>query len=64
MPFYYGKRAAGICVVLGLKKPSTYSIEYASGIFGPAASHLPAAPSPRHEGLLGQTPIAPWEFGL
>jgi hypothetical protein len=56
MPFYYGKRSAGICVVLGPKKSSTYSSEYASGFFEPAASHLPAAPLPRNEGLLRQTP--------
>jgi hypothetical protein len=31
MPFYCGKRSAGICVVLGPKKSSTYSSEYASG---------------------------------
>ena len=37
MPFYCGKRAAGICVVLGPKKPSTYSSEYASGFFEPAS---------------------------
>ena len=56
MPFYCGKRSAGICVVLGPKKSSTYSSEYTSGLFEPAASHLPASPSPRNEGLLGQTP--------
>ena len=56
MPFYYGKRSAGICVVLGPKTSSTYSSEYASGFFDSPASHLPAAPSPRNEGLLGQTP--------
>ena len=56
MPFYCGKRSAGICVVLGQKKSSTYSSEYASGFFEPAASHLPASPSPRNEGLLGLTP--------
>jgi len=33
MPFYRGKRSAGICVVLGPKKSSTYSSEYASGFF-------------------------------
>jgi hypothetical protein len=37
MPFYCGKRSAGICVVLGPKKSSTYSSEYASGFFEPAA---------------------------
>jgi len=58
MPFYCGKRSAGICVVLGPKKSSTYSSEYASGLFEPAASHLPASPFPRNEGLLGQTPGA------
>src|SRR4029077_8508640 len=56
MPSYCGKRSASICVVLGSKKSSTYSSEYASGFFEPAASHLPAAPLPRDEGLLGQTP--------
>ena len=56
MPFYCGKRSAGICVVLGPKTSSTYSSEYASGFFQPAASHLPASPFPRNEGLLGQTP--------
>jgi hypothetical protein len=56
MPFYCGKRSASICVVLGSKHSSTYSSEYASGCFEPAALHLPAAPLPRDEGLLGQTP--------
>jgi hypothetical protein len=42
MPFYSGKRSAGICVVLGSKNSSTYSSEYASGVFEPAVSHLPA----------------------
>jgi len=56
MPFDCGKRSAIICVVLGPKKPSTYSSEYASGFFEPPASHLSAAPLPRNEGLLGQTP--------
>jgi hypothetical protein len=40
------------------RAPSTYSSESASGFFEPAASHLPAAPFPRNEGLLGQTPSA------
>ena len=56
MPFYCGKRSADICFVLGPKKSSTYSSEYASGFFEPCAAHLPASPSPRNEGLLGQTP--------
>ena len=56
MPFYYGERSADICVVLGPKKSSTYCREYASGFLEPAALHLPAACSPRNEGLLGQTP--------
>ena len=56
MPFYCGERSAGICIVLGPKKFSTYSVEYASGFFQPAASRLPAPSSPRHEGLLGQAP--------
>jgi hypothetical protein len=30
--------------------------EYASGFSGPAASHLAAPPSPRHEGNVGQAP--------
>ncbi len=33
MPFYCGERSAGICIVLGPKKSSTYSSEYASGFF-------------------------------
>jgi hypothetical protein len=56
MPFYCGKRYAGISVVLGSKTASTYSSEYASGVFEPAASHLPASPFSHNEGLLGQTP--------
>ena len=56
MPFYCGKRSAGICVVLGPKKSSPYSSEHASCFFEPAASHLLAALLPRNEGLLGQTP--------
>ena len=36
MPFYRGERSAGICIVLGPKKSSTYSSEYASGFFEPA----------------------------
>jgi hypothetical protein len=43
MPFYYGKRSAGIWVVLGPKKSSTYCREYASGFLEPAALHLPTA---------------------
>jgi hypothetical protein len=65
MPFYCGKRSAGICVVLGPKQSSTYSIGkeralarlgragvigHASDFFEPAASHLPASPSPRNKG--------------
>ena len=40
------------------EKSSAYSYpsEYASGFFEPAASHLPATPLPRNEGLPGQTP--------
>jgi hypothetical protein len=49
MPFYCGKRSAGICVVLGQKKFSTYS-KYAPGLFERAASHLPASRFPRYEG--------------
>lgn len=37
MPFCCGTGAAGICVVLGPKQSSTYSKEYASGCFAPAA---------------------------
>jgi len=33
-----------------------YSSEYTSGFSGPAASHLTAPPSPRHEGNVGQAP--------
>ena len=53
MPFCHGKGSAGICVVLGPEKSSTYSSEYASGFSAPAASHLPAAPLPHNDGLLG-----------
>ena len=64
MPFYCGKRSAGICVVLGPKTSSTYSSEYASGFFEPAASYLPASPFPRNEGLLGQTPSAHTHYAV
>ena len=59
------ERSASICVVLGSKKASTYSSEYASGFFEPAASHLPAAPLPRNEGYLDrlQPPLL-FEEGL
>jgi hypothetical protein len=43
-------------VVLGPKKSSMYSSEYTSGVSGPAALHLVASPSPRHEGNVGQAP--------
>jgi len=33
-----------------------YSSEYTSGFFWPAALHLAAPPSPRHEGNVGQAP--------
>jgi hypothetical protein len=33
-----------------------YSSEYTSGFSGPAASHLAAPPSPRHESNVGQAP--------
>jgi hypothetical protein len=56
LPFYCDERSTTICVVLGLEKSSTYSGEYASGFSGPAASHLVALPSPRHEGNVGQAP--------
>src|SRR6266850_504749 len=60
-PFYCGERSATICVVLGPKKFSmySYSSEYTSGFSGPAASHLVASPSPRHEGNVGQAPRRP-----
>jgi hypothetical protein len=35
-----------------------YSREYISGFSGPAASHLVAPPSPRHEGNVGQAPAS------
>jgi hypothetical protein len=35
MPFYCGKRSAGICVVLGPKTFSTYFSEYAAGFSEP-----------------------------
>ena len=56
MPFYCGKRSAGISVVLGAKKPSTYFSEYASGFFEPCAAHLRASPLPRNEGVTQETP--------
>ena len=34
----------------------SYSSEYTSGFSRPAASHLAAPPSPRHEGNVGQAP--------
>jgi hypothetical protein len=37
-------------------------IGYASGFFDPAASHLPADPFPRNEGLLGQTRSTPFHL--
>jgi hypothetical protein len=33
-----------------------FSSEYTSGFSGPAASHLAASPSPRHESNVGQAP--------
>ena len=36
-----------------------YSSEYTSGFSEPAASHLAASPSPRHEGNVGQAPRRP-----
>ena len=53
-----GKRSASICVVLGSKKASTYSSEYASGFFEPCAAHLPAAPLPRNEDYLDRLQLA------
>jgi hypothetical protein len=41
MPFYCGKRSVRICVVLGSKKSSTCSSDYASGFFEPCAARLP-----------------------
>jgi hypothetical protein len=38
------------------EKSSTYSSEYASGFFRPAASYLAASLSPRDEGNVGQVP--------
>jgi hypothetical protein len=70
MPFYCGKRSADICVVLGQKTSSTYSlgkervlarlgwagvIATPPGFFELAASHPSASPFPRNEGLLGQS---------
>jgi hypothetical protein len=42
--------------VLGPKKSSTYSSEYASGFSVSVASHLAASPSPPYEGNVGQAP--------
>ena len=50
MPFYCGKRSAGICIVLGPKQSLPYYSEYATGFFEPAASHLSVSPLPRNEG--------------
>jgi len=36
VPFYCGERSPDIFIVLGSKKSSTYSSEYASGFFEPA----------------------------
>jgi len=55
-PFYCGEWSTTICVVLGPEKSSMYSSEYASCFSGPAASHLAASPSHRHEGNVGQAP--------
>jgi hypothetical protein len=43
-----------------------YSSEYTSGFSGPAALHLAASPSPRHEGNVGQAPrpAGLFSFGL
>src|SRR6266850_6496175 len=38
------------------RKTLNVSTVYASGFSGPAASHLAAPPSPRHEGNVGQAP--------
>ena len=40
---------AGIYVLLGPEKFTTYSSEYASGFSGSAAAHLPTSLSPRDE---------------
>ncbi len=56
LTFLLRERSAAICVVLGTKKSSTYSSEYAPGFSRPAASHLAAPPSPRYEGNAEQTP--------
>jgi hypothetical protein len=56
LTFYCGERSATICVVLDSEKSSTYSSEYASCFSEPAASHLAAPLSPRHEGNVGQAP--------
>jgi hypothetical protein len=44
------------CAVLDRNKSSTYSSEYASGFFDPAALHLAAFPSPRNEDNIRQVP--------
>jgi hypothetical protein len=49
MSFYCGQPSAGICVVLGAKKSSPYSSDYASGFFEPAAKHMPASAWPRNK---------------
>ncbi len=58
LTFYCGERSTTICVVPGPERSSMYSYsgEYTSGFSGPAASHLAAPPSPRHEAKVGQAP--------
>jgi hypothetical protein len=41
-----------------------YSSEYTSGFFRPAALHLAAPLSPRHEGNVGQAPSLAHDFPL
>ena len=48
------ERSVTICVLLGSEISSMYPSEYTSGFFEPAASHLAAPPSPRHDGNVGQ----------
>jgi hypothetical protein len=55
--FYCGEQSAAICVVLGPKKSSTYSSEYASGFSGSAASHLADLLRLVTNGNVGQAPV-------
>jgi hypothetical protein len=58
MPFYCGKTSASICVVLGAKKFSTYSSEYASDFFQACGLASVGISFPRNEGYSERAWIA------